>query len=150
VRDLTSDPANNSTLGTLLVRRRVINNTGGNVTRLRFRVVEITTAPPPGGIADLRARTSVTQVGVGPVGDSATCAATGTPMTAPCTVTVQGLTLETPPAQAMGGGYNATVSAGTITMGTPLANGASVNVQFLLGVQQTGNFRYLIIVEALP
>jgi Big-like domain-containing protein/Calx-beta domain-containing protein len=150
VRDLTSDPANNSTLGTLLVRRRVINNTGGNVTRLRFRAVELTTAPPPGGIADLRARTSVTQVGVGPVNDAATCAATGSPATAPCTVTVQGLTLETPPAQAMAGGYNSTVSAGTVTLATPLATGASINVQFLLGVQQTGNFRYLIIVEALP
>jgi hypothetical protein len=50
----------------------------------------------------------------------------------------------------MGGGYNSTVSAGTITLGTPLAAGASVNVQFLLGVQQTGNFRFLVIVEALP
>ncbi|HET6892661.1 MAG TPA: hypothetical protein VFH31_16270, partial [Pyrinomonadaceae bacterium] len=65
----------------------------------------------------------------------------------PCTVTVQGVTLETPPNQAMGGGYNSTV---TVNLGTPLANGASVNVQFLLGIQATGNFRFLIIVEALP
>ena len=150
VRDLTSDPANNSTLGTLLVRRRVINNTGGNVTRLRFRVVEITTAPPPGGTADLRGRTSVTQVLVGPVNDAATCAAIGSPATVPCTVTVQGLTLEQPPNQTMAGGYNSTMSAGTVTVGTPLAPGASIAVQFLLGVQQTGNFRYLVIVEALP
>jgi hypothetical protein len=42
------------------------------------------------------------------------------------------------------------LSAGTITLGTPLANGASVNVNFLLGVQTTGTFRFLIIVEALP
>ena len=39
---------------------------------------------------------------------------------------------------------------GTITLGTPLANGASANLQFLLGVQTTGKFRFLIIVEALP
>src|SRR4029450_9872014 len=42
VRDFTSDPANNSTFGTLDIRRTVTNNTGGNVTRLRFRVIDIT------------------------------------------------------------------------------------------------------------
>jgi hypothetical protein len=68
----------------------------------------------------------------------------------PCTIAVQGLTLETPPAQPNGGGYNSTVSAGTITLGTPIANGASINVNFLLGLQQTGTFRFYIIVEALP
>ncbi|HET6891643.1 MAG TPA: Calx-beta domain-containing protein, partial [Pyrinomonadaceae bacterium] len=107
--DNTSDPANNSTFGTLTVRRRVVNNTGGNVTRLRFRVVEVTTAPNPPGIADVRARKSVTQVGVGPVGDAATCTASGAG-SPPCTVTVQGLTLEQPPNQAMGGGYNSTLT----------------------------------------
>jgi hypothetical protein len=39
VRDFTSDPANNSTFGTLDIRRTITNSTGGNVTRLRFRVV---------------------------------------------------------------------------------------------------------------
>jgi hypothetical protein len=43
VRDLTSNPGNNSTFGTLSLRRRVQNNTGGSVTRLRFRIVEVTT-----------------------------------------------------------------------------------------------------------
>ena len=39
----------------------------------------------------------------------------------------------------------------TVTLpGGGLLNGNSINVQFLLGVQQTGNFRFLIIVEALP
>ncbi len=146
VRDTTSDPGNNSTLGTLAVRRRVVNNTGGPVTRLRFRVVEITTEPAPGGVADLRARTSMTVMGV-TVNDSMTCAATGTPMTPPCTVTVQGLTLEQPPAQAKGGGYNSTL---TLTLGSPLPATASVNVEFLLGVQQAGSFRFFVIVEALP
>jgi len=37
-----------------------------------------------------------------------------------------------------------------VTLGTPLANGASINVCFLLGIQQTGTFRFYIIVEALP
>jgi len=42
------------------------------------------------------------------------------------------------------------MSAGTITLATPLANGASINLQFLLGVQQTGSFKFFINVEALP
>ncbi len=150
VRDLTSNPGANSTFGTLSIRRRFTNNTGAAVTRLRFRIVEMTTFPSPGGgVADLRAITSSSVV-VSGITDAATCAATGTPTTAPCSVTVQGTTLETPPSQPNGGGFNSSMSAGTITTGTPLANGASINVQFLLGVQTTGTFRFLIIVEALP
>jgi hypothetical protein len=59
-RDNTSDPANNSTFGTLSIRRKFTNNTGAPVTRLRFRVVDVTTFPAPSGIADLRSRTSAT------------------------------------------------------------------------------------------
>jgi hypothetical protein len=149
VRDFTSDPANNSTFGTLSVRRRIVNNTGASVTRLRFRVVDITTFPAPSGIADLRPRTSSAVVVAG-INDAGTCSATGAPATPPCTVTVQGTTLEQPPSQPNGGGFNSSLSAGTVTLGTPLANGASINVQFLLGIQQTGNFKFYINVEALP
>jgi hypothetical protein len=42
------------------------------------------------------------------------------------------------------------MGAGTVTLGTPLAAGASLNLQFLLGIQQTGNFRIFLNVEALP
>jgi hypothetical protein len=150
VRDLTSNPPNNSTFGTLSIRRRVTNTTGATVTRLRFRIVEVTTFPSPGGgQADVRAVTSADVV-VSGVNDPATCAATGTPTSAPCQVTAKGTTLETPPAQPNGGGLNSTLAVGSVTLGTPLANGASVDVQFLLGVQQTGSFRFLIITEALP
>ncbi len=149
VRDFTSDPANNSTFGTLDIRRRVVNSTGANVTRLRFRVIDITTFPAPSGFADLRPRTS-TSVVVSGINDVGTCAATGAPTTAPCTVTVQGTTLEQPPSQPNGGGFNSSMSAGTVTLGTPLANGASVNVRFLIGIQQTGTFKFFINVEALP
>jgi hypothetical protein len=139
----------NATFGTLSIRRRVTNQTGGNVTRLRFRIVEITTFPSPsGGVADLRALTSVDEVGVS-VNDAATCAASGAGP-APCMVTVRGTTLEQPPAQSNGGGYNATLSAGTVTLATPLANGASVNVRFVLGVQAAGTFRFYCIIDALP
>lgn len=132
-RDLTSDPVNNSTLGTLSVRRRIVNNTGVSVSRLRLRVTSMTTFPAPSGTADLRARTSSVLVNV-PVNDSNTCAATGTSSTPPCTVTVQATTLEQPPTQPNGGGYNSTLS---VSLPQPLAPGASVNVNLLLGVQQT-------------
>jgi hypothetical protein len=149
VRDFTSDPANNSTFGTLDLRRRVTNNTGGNVTRLRFRVIDLTTFPAPSGIADLRPRTS-TLVVVAGINDAATCLASNGIATTPCTVNVQGTTLEQPPSQPNGGGFNSSMSAGTVTLGTPLANGASINLRFLLGIQQTGYFKFFINVEALP
>ena len=47
VRDFTSDPANNSTFGTLDIRRRLVNNTGASVTRLRFRIIDLDTFPAP-------------------------------------------------------------------------------------------------------
>jgi hypothetical protein len=140
----------NGAFGTLTVRRRVVNSTGGNVTRLRFRIIELTTFPSPGGgQADLRALTSTDEPGVGPVHDSTTCTASGAG-SPPCTVLVRGTTLEQPPTQPNGGGINSTLSVGTVTLGTPLANNASVNVRFVLGIQTTGTFRFLIIVEALP
>ncbi|MDT7780820.1 MAG: hypothetical protein QOC99_3332, partial [Acidobacteriota bacterium] len=150
-RSFTSNPAQNSTFGTLTIRRRVVNNTGASVTRLRFRIIEMTTFPSPGGgQADLRAITSVDEPGVGPVNDATTCANGGTPATPPCTVTVRGTTLEQPPTQPNGGGINSTLSSGTVTLGTPLANNASLNVRFVLGIQTTGTFRFYIIIEALP
>jgi hypothetical protein len=149
VRDFTSNPGQNSTFGTLDIRRRFVNNTGANVTRLRFRITDITTFPSPSGIADLRPRTS-TLVVVAGINDSATCTATGAPTTPPCTVSVEGSTLELPPSQPNGGGFNTSLSAGTITLGTPLPNGASINLRFLLGIQQTGNFKFYVNIEALP
>ena len=141
VRDFTSDPANNSTFGTLDIRRSVQNNTGGNVTRLRFRVIDVTTFPAPSGIADLRPRTStavVVTVDRPPCGSGTS------------NVTVNGTTLEQPPSQPNGGGFNSSMSAGTVTLATPLANGASIDVRFLLGIQQTGSFKFFLNVEALP
>ncbi|HZN00168.1 MAG TPA: hypothetical protein VFB70_12280 [Pyrinomonadaceae bacterium] len=141
VRDFTSDPPNNSTFGTLDVRRTVVNNTGGNVTRLRFRIVDLTTFPAPSGIADLRPRTSnavVVTVDRPPCGSGTS------------NVTVQGTTLEQPPSQPNGGGFNSSMSAGTVTLATPVANGASIDLRFLLGIQQTGSFKFFVNVEALP
>jgi hypothetical protein len=148
VREFTSDIANNSTFGTLSIRRRIVNNTGVPVTKLRFRVTNITTFPAA-GFADLRVRTSADTPGVIVI-DPATCAATGTPTIAPCNVTVRGMTLETPPTQVAGGGWNSSLNVGFITLANPLAPGASVNVQFLLGVQIPGTFKFFVNVEALP
>lgn len=141
VRDFTSDPANNSTFGTLDIRRSITNNTGGNVTRLRFRVIDLTTFPAPSGIADLRPRTStavVVTVDRPPCGSGTS------------NVTVNGTTLEQPPSQPNGGGFNSSMSAGTVTLATPLANGASIDVRFLLGIQQTGSFKFYFNIETLP
>ena len=150
VRDFTSDPANNSTFGTLSIRRRFVNNTGAHVTRLRFRIVDQTTFPAPSGFADLRSRTSSLVVVFG-ITDSATCAATGTPATPPCSVPLQGSTLEQPPSSPNGTAFNGSMSAPAgITLGSPLAAGASINLQFLLGIQQTGSFKFFVNVEALP
>ena len=142
VRDLT--PVTNGANGTLSVRRRFVNNTGAAVTRLRFRIVDISTISVPGGIADLRALTS-TNVVVNGITDNGTCTAAG--QSTPCSITVTGTTLETPPAQAIGGGHNSTF---TVNLGTPLAAGASIDLQFLLGVQQTGSFKFFFNIEALP
>ncbi len=131
-RDTTPDGANNSTFGTLSIRRKFTNNTGQPVTRLRFRVVDITTFPPPAGTADLRLRTSAPYTAN---------------LTGGGTTPVAGLTLETPAAQPNGGGFNSSVSAATITLAAPLAAGNSINVHFLLGVQQTGSFRFFINIE---
>jgi uncharacterized repeat protein (TIGR01451 family) len=142
-RDFTSDPANHSTFGTLDIRRRVVNATGFPVTRLRFRVVDVSTFPASSGIADLRPRTS-TDLIVNGINDADTCLGE-----TPCSVNVLGTTLEQPPAQNNGGGFNSSLSADSVTLATPIAPGDSINLHFLLGVQQTGSFKFYVNIELL-
>lgn len=126
----------NGTFGTLSIRRRITNSTGGNVTRLRFRVIDISTVPAATSTADLRVLSSTPVV-----------------VTNPCTTlptTVFGTTLEEPPAQSNGGGFNSSLSASTITLLTPLLPGATYDFHFLLGIQQTGSFKFYVNIEALP
>jgi subtilisin-like proprotein convertase family protein len=122
--------------GTLAIRRRFTNYTGATVTRLRFRVMDISTSPvlSGGGIADLRAVTSSDAV------VSITCGGS---------TTVRGVTLESLPTQTGGGGFNSSLSAGIIST-TPLAPGATVDINFLFNIFEAGKFRAFIIVEALP
>lgn len=136
--------ANTSAFGFLSLRRKVTNTSGASITRLRFRVIDITTLGSPGGgpattQADLRALSSTQMV----------ITVNGNP------TTVEGTTLEQPASTptmdgGLGGGLNNSLSVGTITLGTPLLNGQTVNVQFLLGVQKEGSFRFAVNVEALP
>ncbi len=136
VRDTTPNPENLSPFGTMSIRRTFTNVSGVNITRLRFRIVEVTTYPAPStATSDLRALSSGGTVATRSNGSN---------------VFVSGTTLETPPEQIIGGGWNSTLSVNTISPSQPLAPGASISLQFLLGVQQTGGFRFFIIIEALP
>ncbi|MFL6335137.1 MAG: hypothetical protein ACJ754_17640 [Pyrinomonadaceae bacterium] len=146
IRDFTVDAPNNSPFGTLLIRKTITNNTGTTVTRMRFRVIDQTAFPVPAGYADLRARTSsttpavpavVTISGANPACPAQQCA-------------VQQTTLETPPLQPNGGAFNSTLSVGSVTLANPLPAGGQVNVQFLLGIRQTGTFKFFVNVEVLP
>ncbi len=137
VRDLT--PVTNGALGTLSIRRRFTNQTGQPITRLRFRLVDITTLNSPGYSlggpqADVRAIDGsdfgiTTSLGV---------------------LTVRGLTVEQPSPllQPNGAGLNSSVTV--VLPGGAIAPGATIDVHFLLGVQQGGTFRAFVNVEALP
>lgn len=98
MRGFTTEPAD-APFGTLTIRRRFTNNTGTEVTRLRFRVTIITGHPNADpSHADLRVRTAADQE-VSDVADPDTCA----PGSHPCTVTVRGAVLESPSAVNNGG-----------------------------------------------
>jgi hypothetical protein len=121
--------------GTLSIQRRFKNSTNAPITRLRFRVVDITTLNSPLGSspqADLRVLSS-TGVVTNSQGQEV--------------VTVTGLAVEQAPAQPDGGGLNSTLTV--VLPGGMLAPGNTIDVQFLLGVQEQGNFRFLVNIEAL-
>jgi hypothetical protein len=133
--------------GTFAIRRRFTNMTGSPVTRLRFRIVDVTNDfLAPSNIADIRAITSpqVTATCQNESGTPHLCSDTGLP-----TTTIEGTTREPDQPFSNGGGFNSTVSAGTVTLANPLTSGASLNLQFLFGVQQSGAFRFFVNVEAL-
>lgn len=131
VRD-TADTGTNKTFGTLSIRRKWKNNTGAPISLLRFRIVDVTTRPVPDGTtADLRAL------------DAADIMVTvnGQPVRVHRT-TIDGSV------QPQGGGWNSELLVDSVDGGAPLAPGASVNVQILLGVEQSGAYRFFVNVEA--
>ena len=97
---------------------------------LRFRVVAHHDPAPaaraPPGQADLRVLNSPTQT---------------ITLTDTTTVTSQALTVQTPAAQALGRRAELSLADGVITTTAPLANGASMVVEFNLGVETEGPYR---------
>ncbi len=127
--------------GTLSIRRSFTNNTTQNITFLTFRAIDITTLNSPSTVpsqAQLRLVTS---------GDAETFV-----NSQGRTVVIKGTALEfddgeTEPDQLNGGGLNSSASVDLGPDGV-IAPGETVDVQFLLNVIQSGNFRFYVNVEA--
>ena len=107
------------------------------ITRLRVRVIAMTTFPENSGTSDLR-----------PID------ATGTVTDSSGTVIAAGLRpmlLELPQQQFNGGGINSSRTLDVSALpGGNLGIGQSVDVQLLVGVAQEGVEVFTFIVEALP
>ncbi len=133
-----SDPTavTNGTNGTVSVRRSVYNNTKKPIVRLRFRITTLSTFP---NNPDYRLLTSPT-ITVS-TNDTTICGSNPKP----CSVQVNALTLEEPPAQPNGGGYNSSVYAAAITFNTPLPPYARFNVNFQFGVNSGVPLRRLAL-----
>jgi autotransporter-associated beta strand protein len=119
----------NGALGTLSLRRRFTNNTGQSLSKLRFRVADLSTWNSRqifGSQAELRVLDATLE---GLSGLKAT-------------------KLETSPLQPNGGGINAGLLIdGALTLSSPLGPGQSVDVEFLLGVMRGGTYQFILVVE---
>jgi hypothetical protein len=114
-------------------RRRITNNTASTITSLRLHFTELTTFNSPGYSpgttqADLRPNTGPT--------------AAISPVTSIGVASVNGLTLLTPPTQAIGGGLNS-----ILTIPGSLAPGASVDINIALYISRVGAYRFFATVE---
>ncbi|MBV9959138.1 MAG: VCBS repeat-containing protein [Acidobacteria bacterium] len=123
-----------SNSGTLSVRRTYTNNTGAPVTRLRFRITDLSTeGSRTADEAELRfvgsPDISVT-LGNGNV------------------VEVQGTRFEGALGGIIEGGLNSTASVESVTPAHPLAPGASISVQFLFNVRIDGSYRFAFEAQA--
>jgi hypothetical protein len=128
--------------GILTFQRRYVNNTGQPISRLRFRVYDITTLNSP-DVRALYGSTSTRQAILRVLDRaSATVIVNGQ--------TLQGLVLEQPPTQtAQGGGVNSSLVVDTVLPSSMLPNGGTVDVQFRLGIEGGGYYRFFVIFEAL-
>lgn len=135
-RERFNTPEPNANLGTLHFRRTLKNNTGQPITRLRFRVIDITTRGTcPARCADLRVLSST---------DGTVMLSNG------MVVTIRGVRLEeNPPITPDGGGYNSSASVDSVTLTNPLMPGQSINVDIKVGVMAEGPFRVWMNIEAL-
>lgn len=134
---IDATPVTNGANGTMKFRRKYTNTSGLPFIAMRFRIVGITTrtgGAVPVGSADLRVLNSPTQT---------------ITLTDSSTITSQALTLQTPAAQALGGGLNSSLGEGVITTTAPLANGASTYVEFNFGVETDGDYLVTVLAEGL-
>lgn len=132
-RDLTA--VTNGPLGTLAIRRCFTNNSAEAILALRYRVIDLTTlGNTTSDQADLRVLSSAASTVTLPDSTSVTSAA---------------LTLQTPSAQAVGGGINSSLGEGIVTTSAPLAVGATTCTTFTLGVQRAGRFSFFVNTEGL-
>jgi hypothetical protein len=129
--DPTSDPAHNATFGRIYIRRYIRNATASAINALQFEIADISTFPSPSGTADLR-----------PID-----AADASVATSAGTVSVRGAKLSQPPSQPNGGGFGSVIR---VPLAQPLAPGARVAVQFVMGQQQTGAWRFCSNAEGIP
>ena len=134
----------NKPLGTFTLRRRFTNNTGQVIMRMQFRIVNITTlnGGEPPGTSDLRFLDSTDQ---------------RVTVTGPSTLTVKGTLLNSPPVQPLGGGWNTVVDvvlpdtglASTAAGVCPVGSQCTIDVQFKLGVVQSGFYRFVVLPEII-
>lgn len=135
VRD-TADTGPNKTFGTLTIFRRFKNEGSDTIKLLRFRIYEITTRNSPLVCGTRCPQSDVRYLDSGVV-----------PSGGP-----KGTQVDNRVAQPMGGGINASSTfGGVIDLGAdPLAPGASIDVQFVLGVVERGYYRFFVNIEGKP
>ncbi|HEV2801619.1 MAG TPA: hypothetical protein VGW12_14030 [Pyrinomonadaceae bacterium] len=150
-----SDFGVNRAFGTMILRRTFTNDSGLRITRIRFRVVDITTnGNTVAGQADLRLLDSSDQ----------------TVLRQNVNTRVHGTLVEQYPTAFRpdsGGGLNTTMTlvnqnlsnvntvnqeglASRVNGVCPPNQVCAVNVQFKLGIQREGSFRFIVSLEGLP
>jgi hypothetical protein len=126
----SNTPVTNGTLGTLSLRRKFTNNTGLVLSKLRFRVANVTTYNSRqvyASQADVRLLDAQLA---------------GLPST------MKAATVDLTPAHPLGGGLNTgLVVGGSLTLSQPLQPGQSIDVEILLGVMKSGTYTLVLLVE---
>ncbi len=136
-------------VGVISFRRAITNTTGKTITGFRVRVVNITSLNSPG-------YSNSTQAEIRLISSASQSVLFFAPGDTPHPI--MGTTVQTPPTQARGGALNTSATentstdannVGTITLTTPLPNGASRNYNFTYGVMRDGNYFTYLNVEAI-
>lgn len=125
--------------GTVTIRRTFTNNTGGAITKLRFRIAGLRFIS---GLDDAVAATGTADARVVSSTDASV------PVSGGGSVLVRGLTLEEPPSQPRLGGVNSSLVVPSITAGTPLAAGQTISVSFVVAFSNSGEIRLRVNAEA--